>query len=67
MDDDMTDNVDKMCLIIDVSCVDWMIRWIGCMLKKLHNRCKISCLQFIVSKIRPTSSFEKVTKKWVQL
>jgi hypothetical protein len=26
MDNDVADDVDEMCLVIDVSCVDWMMR-----------------------------------------
>jgi hypothetical protein len=36
MDDDVVDDVKEMCLVIDVSCVDWMMRRIGCMSKELH-------------------------------
>jgi hypothetical protein len=32
----VTDDVEKISLIVDVSCVDWMMRWIVCMSKKLH-------------------------------
>jgi hypothetical protein len=32
----MYDDVDKMGLIIDVSCVDWMMRWIDCMSRELY-------------------------------
>jgi hypothetical protein len=31
MNDDVTDNIDKISLIADASYVDWMIRWICCM------------------------------------
>jgi hypothetical protein len=27
------DVIEKICLIVDVSYVDWMMRWIDCMLK----------------------------------
>jgi hypothetical protein len=36
MDDDVADDIDQMSLIIDVSCVDLMMRWIDCMSKELH-------------------------------
>jgi hypothetical protein len=36
MDDDVADDVEKMSLIVDVSCVDWMMRWICSMSKELH-------------------------------
>jgi hypothetical protein len=36
MDDDVVDDVKEMGLVIDVSCVDWMMRWIGWMSKELH-------------------------------
>jgi hypothetical protein len=36
MDDDMQDDVEEMSLIVDVSYVDWMIKWIGCMSEELH-------------------------------
>jgi hypothetical protein len=29
----MNDDVDE---IVDVSCVNWMMRWIDCMLRELH-------------------------------
>jgi hypothetical protein len=31
MNDDVIDDVQKMSLIVDVSCVDWMMKGIGCM------------------------------------
>jgi hypothetical protein len=36
MDDDMTDDVKEIGLIVDVSYVDWMMRWICYMSKELH-------------------------------
>jgi hypothetical protein len=34
--DDGVDDVEKMSLVADVSYVDWMMRWIGRMSRKLH-------------------------------
>jgi hypothetical protein len=33
MDDNVTDDIEKMSLIVDMSYVDWMMRWICCMSK----------------------------------
>jgi hypothetical protein len=36
MDDDLTDDIEEMSLVFDVSCVDWMITWIGYVSRELH-------------------------------
>jgi hypothetical protein len=36
MDDDVADDIEEMCLIVDVSCVDWMMGWIWYMSRELH-------------------------------
>jgi hypothetical protein len=30
------DDIEKIILVVDISCVNWMVRWIGCMSRKLH-------------------------------
>jgi hypothetical protein len=36
MDDDVADDIEEICLVVDVACVDWMMRWIYCMSRELH-------------------------------
>jgi hypothetical protein len=36
MDNDVTDDVEEMRLIVDVSYVDWMLRCIYCMSRELY-------------------------------
>jgi hypothetical protein len=36
MDDDVANDIDELGLVVDVSCVDWMMRWICCMLRELY-------------------------------
>jgi hypothetical protein len=31
MDDDVVDDVEEIGLIVDMSYIDWMMRWIDCM------------------------------------
>jgi hypothetical protein len=36
MDNYMTDDVGEIYLVVDVSYVDWMMRWIACISIELH-------------------------------
>jgi hypothetical protein len=36
VNDDVSDGVEKMSLVVNVSCVDWMMSWIGCISRELH-------------------------------
>jgi hypothetical protein len=36
MDDDVIDDVEEVGLVINVSCVDWMMRWIDCISRELY-------------------------------
>jgi hypothetical protein len=36
MDDDVADDIEEMCLVVDMSCVDRMMRWIDNMSRELH-------------------------------
>jgi hypothetical protein len=36
MNDNVADDIDEMSLIVNVSCVDWMMRWIGYISRELH-------------------------------
>jgi hypothetical protein len=36
MNDDVTDDVEEICLIVNVSYINWMMRWICCMSRELH-------------------------------
>jgi hypothetical protein len=37
MDDNMTDDIEKMYVIVNVSYIDWMMKWIYYMLKETFN------------------------------
>jgi hypothetical protein len=37
MNDDVIDDIEKMSLIVDMSCINWMMRWISCMSKKIFK------------------------------
>jgi hypothetical protein len=36
MNDDMVDDIEEICLIVDVSCVDWIMSCIDCISRKLY-------------------------------
>jgi hypothetical protein len=36
IDNDAEDDIDEMNLVVYVSYVNWMMRWISCMSRKLH-------------------------------